>query len=260
MFSMVCRVFGMCLLCLVAVSPLALAQAPPAPGPPAPVPAAPPPKTWTATASAGLSLTSGNTRTSTINVAYTFETNEHAVNRIKSDGLLIRGTSAGVLATDRANVNLRDEYRITPRGFVFGQVQYLRDRFKRITFLTAPTVGAGLKLVDEASTHLSVDASMGGVWEKNPLMPVHASGAVTMDEKFDRSVTATATLTQEVAALWKTVDTADALYTFKLGLAATISARTQLKVEAIDTYKNRPPEAATSRNDVAVLLALVYKM
>ena len=46
---------------------------------------------------------------------------------------------------------------------------------------------------------------------------------------------------------------------FGTGLAANVSAQTQLKAELLDTYKNRPPSAAVQKNDVAVLLSFVYK-
>jgi hypothetical protein len=39
------------------------------------------------------------------------------------------------------------------------------------------------------------------------------------------------------SALWKTKEWDDSLYTFGVGVAATISARTQLKVEVLDVYK-----------------------
>ena len=62
-----------------------------------------------------------------------------------------------------------------------------------------------------------------------------------------------------MAALWKTNDWDDALYTFSAGVAATISTRTQLKVEVLDIFKNRPLPGI-QKNDVAVLMAIVYKM
>ena len=51
----------------------------------------------------------------------------------------------------------------------------------------------------------------------------------------------------------------DALYTFGIGLAASITAATQLKVEFLDTYKARPPLASVKKNDIAVLVSFVYK-
>ena len=62
-----------------------------------------------------------------------------------------------------------------------------------------------------------------------------------------------------MTALWKTNDFEDALFTFGIGLAAAMSTRTQLKVELLDTFKNKPPSAEIKKNDVAVLMAIVYK-
>ncbi|HVQ13968.1 MAG TPA: hypothetical protein VMS40_10265, partial [Vicinamibacterales bacterium] len=46
-----------------------------------------PPKIWTVTASAGLALTSGNSNTSTINLAYDLTYDPQTKNVVKSDGL-----------------------------------------------------------------------------------------------------------------------------------------------------------------------------
>ena len=47
---------------------------------------------------------------------------------------------------------------------------------------------------------------------------------------------------------------------FGVGIAASMSTRTQLKVELLDTYKNKPPTPTTKKYDVAVLMAIVFKM
>jgi hypothetical protein len=39
-----------------------------------------------------------------------------------------------------------------------------------------------------------------------------------------------------------------------------MSTRTQLKVEALDTFKNKPPLPTIKANDVAVLMSIVYKI
>ena len=41
---------------------------------------------------------------------------------------------------------------------------------------------------------------------------------------------------------------------------ASMSTRTQLKVEVLDTFKNKPPVPTIQKNDVAVLMATVYRM
>jgi hypothetical protein len=109
-------------------------------------------------------------------------------------------------------------------------------------------------------TKFVVDAGVGGVWEKNPGFEVRSSGAITAGERLTQTLTATTTLTQGITALWKTKDWDDSLYTFGVGIAAAMSARTQLKFEVLDTYKNLPPLPTIEKNDVAVLMAIVYKM
>lgn len=219
-----------------------------------------PPKIWTVAASAGLALTHGNKDSSTVNAAYDLTYDPHTRNVVKSDALLIRGKTEDELTTSRFGHNIRDEFKLSTRTFVFGQNQFLKDAFKNIDYLIAPGGGVGVKLFDTMQTKLSVDVGAGGVWEKNPGFDVRSSGAVTASEKLSQTLTATATLTQSVAALWKTKEWDDALYTFGVGVAATISARTQLKVEVLETYKNLPPIPTIKKQDVAVLMAIVYKM
>ena len=233
---------------LLVYAPTAFAQAPPAE-----------PKIWTINASAGLALTSGNSDTHTINAAYDLTYDPQRRNVIKSDALLLRGETEGEPSANRLGLNVRDEYKLTTRTFVFGQNQYLRDEFKDIDYLIAPSGGFGYKLFDSAATKLSVDAGLGAVWEKNPDVDVETSGAVTLGEKFVQTVTATTTLTQTFTGLWKTQNFEDSLITIGAGIAVAISTRTQLKVEVLDTFKNVPPPTV-QKNDVAVLMAIVYKM
>jgi len=218
------------------------------------------PKIWTVQLSAGLALTSGNTDTSTVNAAYDLVYNPQTKNVVKSDALLLRGKTEGVLSANRFGFNVHDEYSLTPRTFLFGQNTFLKDEFKSIDYLVAPTAGVGYKLFDTMATKLSVDGSAGGVWEKNPGFDVSSSGAVAFGEKLIQTVTATTTITQSIAALWKTKNFDDALYTFGVGVAAAMSTKTQLKIELLDTYKNLPPLPTVQKNDVALLMAIVYKM
>jgi putative salt-induced outer membrane protein YdiY len=219
-----------------------------------------PPKIWTVTASAGLALTSGNSDTSTINLAYDLTYDPQTKNIIKSDALYFRGDTEGELSAHRTGINVRDEYRLTERIFVFGQNQFLKDQFKDIDFLVAPTGGVGYKIINTATTKFSVDGSAGVVWEKNPGFDVNTSGALATGEKLTHALTGNTTLSQTFMGLWKTDDFEDALFTLGVSIAASMSTRTQLKVEAIDTYKNKPPLQTIQANDVAVLISLVYKM
>jgi putative salt-induced outer membrane protein YdiY len=240
----------------------ALAQAPAAPAAPAAAPGQPepPPPTWTGTISGGLALTDGNSDTSNINLAYEIIRDPKTRNLFRSDALYLRGASEGDLTVDRTAFTIRDEYKLTTRLFVFGQFAHLRDEFKAIDYLIAPTAGVGYKLYETKSTLLSVDTGFGPVWEKNPGRDVDVSGAWTLGEKLSQKISETATITQSANALFKTDDFDDSLYTFGLGLAASMTTKTQLKIELLDTYKNLPVFPATQKNDIAIIMAIVYKI
>jgi len=236
---------------LLIASPKLFAQTPAAPPPP-------PPPPLTATASAGLALTSGNTDTSTINLGYGFAYDPKTRNVVKSEGLYLHGRSDGELTADRLALNGRDEYQLHERLFTFGQLQYLRDPFKEIDYLVAPTAGLGYRLADAPGTKISLDGGAGVVWEKAPLRDVDTSGAVTFGEKLAHQLSATAALTQNVSALYKTSDFNDALYAFSAALAASVTQRTQVKIEFLDTYKNLVAPSI-KKNDIAVIVGMVYK-
>ncbi len=237
-----------------------LAQTPPAPAAPAAAQPEGPPPTWTGAVSGGLALTSGNSDTSNFNFAYEIIRDPKTRNLFRSDALYLRGESEGEVTVERTAFAVRDEYKLTTRTFVFGQFAYLRDEFKAIDYLIAPTVGLGYRLYETKQTLLSVDSGVGVVWEKNPGREVDTSGALTFGEKLAQKVSETAVITQSAGALFKTDDFDDSLLTFGVGLTASITTKAQLKIELLDTYKNLPVFPAVKKNDVAIIMAIVYKI
>jgi putative salt-induced outer membrane protein len=239
------------ILLLSIAAPLA-AQAPPAPA------AAPPPVT-TGNVSFGLALTSGNKDTTTFNAGYEFKYDPKTKNVFKSSGLFLYGKSDGELTAEQYGLTVRDEYALGSRAFVFGDFRYLHDKFKGISYLLSPTGGVGYKVVNAPKTLLAVSGGLGVVSEKDYGFDLDTTGAVTFDEKLTHKLTSAATLEQMFAALWKTSDFNDALYGFGVSLAASITSRAQLKVEFRDTYKNKPPDPTLEKNDVTLIMAVVYK-
>jgi putative salt-induced outer membrane protein len=232
----------------ILMAPSAHAQAP-----------AVPVKAWTVTVSGGVALTNGNRDTSTLNAGYEMVYDPQAKNLVKSDALFLRGKSDGELSTDRLGVNARDEYQLMDRAFVFGQLQFVRDRFKRIDYLWAPTTGFGYRLVDSEVTRISIDTGLGGVWEKDPGSEVKVSGAISIAEKLSHQISDTAAVTQSASALYKTDDFADALYVAGFAVTSSLTQKTQIKVEVVDTYKNRVILPAIVNNDVALVVSFAYK-
>ena len=104
----------------------------------------------------------------------------------------------------------------------------------------------------------SVDAGVGGVWEKAPDVGVKKSGAITFGDKLSRKVSATTAISQNFTALYKTTDFSDALYSLGVALTTSMSAHSQLKVEVLDVYKNLAP-VPFKKNDLALIIGLVFK-
>ena len=106
---------------------------------------------------------------------------------------------------------------------------------------------------------LAVDAGVGVVREKNPNLAATTSGAFTASEHFTQKLSEAASFTQQVAALWKMSDTSDALYTLGASLAASLTPKSQVRIELLDTYKGKPPSPAIKKNDVATVFSIGYK-
>ena len=56
----------------------------------------------------------------------------------------------------------RHQYALTPRAYVFGQLDYLRDTFKLIDYLVAPTAGVGASRPGRPSSGCA--AITGSMW------------------------------------------------------------------------------------------------
>jgi putative salt-induced outer membrane protein YdiY len=237
---------------LVAPPVSVMAQAPAA----APAPA---PPDWTGSVNFGLALTAGNNDTLNANGGFDAKYDPKTKNVFKTAGLFLYGETEGEKTAEQYVLTFRDEYALNSRVFVFGDFRYLHDRFKGISYMVAPTGGIGYKVLDLPATKIGVGLGGGGVWEKDYGFETNSSGALTFDEKFTHKLTATATVGQSFLALWKTNDFEDALYTFGANLAVAINKRVQLKVEVLDTYKNKLQDTALQKNDVSLIVGVVYK-
>ena len=111
-------------------------------------------------------LTSGNADTSNFNITFELQWDAGTKHDLSWDGLYIRGANEGVTNVNRTTVRFRDEYQRSARTFFFGQVDYLRDTFKQIDQLVAPTAGAGYRLYATDVATWSVDAGVGAAWEE----------------------------------------------------------------------------------------------
>lgn len=213
---------------------------------------------WRSSIGAGYSVTSGNTDTRNLNLTLKTVRDPKRKAVFSFDGIYVRGSKNHQINADNALANSRILYAFTERTFVYGQTQFLRDTFKQIDAFVAPTVGLGYRLTDSRSGSLSVDASFGGSWERRRDGATATHPVFVIGEKLSRQISKTASMTHAFAATVAANNARTGLYTLSAGVAASLTDRTQVTVELIDTYKTRPPETVVKRNDLSTVFAVGY--
>lgn len=219
----------------------------------------PPGQTWSGNFGAGLSLTRGNSDTKNVNLSAQVAQRIDAKNLAKYDAFYLRGDQNGNLVIDRTSLGGRDEYTLSPVMYAFGDAHFLRDKFKQIDYLVSPTVGAGYHFIKEKNLDVAAEGGVGLVVEKDAGHARDTSGALTARQLLTWKFSPTATLGEVAAGLWKTKAFGDALYHFEGSLASDLTARSQLKLSAIDDYKTRPPAPGVKKNDISIIAAVVMK-
>jgi len=220
--------------------------------------APPPPKLWASSFGAGLAVTSGNTDTKNINVSYNTKYDPKTRFIFKADALYLRGSSNGVKQVDKATADARGEWSLSDRTFTFGEVNYLRDPFKGVSYFVAPLVGAGYRIIKSDTRNLSVDGAAGAELESVAGLGRTSGGAVKSGEDFDWTLSPTSKITQKLTGIWKTDDFGDAFYHFDAGTTTTVTTRVELKFAYVYDYKTRPSLGA-KKGDSALFAALLVK-
>jgi putative salt-induced outer membrane protein len=236
----------------------AFSQAPPPCECPCPCPEPPPPPLQ-GSLSAGLAFTSGNTDTSSFNIGFNLVYDPKTHSLFRADGFYLRSANNGSATTDKAAANVRFEYKVTDRIYAFAQAGYLRDRFKNVLYLITPMAGGGYAILKEKAYELTVDGSVGGAFESDSGFESTNSGAFSIGQGFLWKISPSATFTEKATGLWKANHTSDSFYHFELGLAATLTKTSELKILYLVDTKNRPNPASLKKTDTALIAAFVYK-
>ena len=144
----------LCFALTLSASPIALDQAQQAPAPPMSI--------YSGSFGGGFALTGGNTDTKNFNLTFNLVRDPKTRNIFKADALYLRSSQNDLLTLHRSALKLRDEYNLSTRVFLFGEVGYLRDEFKDIQWLLAPIAGIGYRLITNDRTSLTVSGGPGG--------------------------------------------------------------------------------------------------
>jgi putative salt-induced outer membrane protein YdiY len=207
-----------------------------------------------------MSASRANSDTRTFHASLVLAYDPHTRNVVKADAFYILDYQSGASTVDRISAHLRDERELAPRWFAFADVQYLKDRFKVIDYLVAPTAGVGYRLLKSEARQLDVDAGAGAVFERDGSGQRSSDGALRAGEAFTWKMSKTAVLSNRSFAVWKLGGSNDAYYHVDVGLAAAIAEHFELKTALIDEYKRRTPKPTVKRNDVAGIVSIGFKL
>jgi putative salt-induced outer membrane protein len=222
-----------------------------------------PPKPWSGEFTAGVAITSGNSNTTGINAALKAAFDPKTRNVLKLDGFYLYSRTEGVASVDKGAFGIRDEYSLTDRIFAFAEARYQKDRFKHVSYLITPMVGAGYKIVNTKEMVLAVDGSVGVAFERDTdlffqALPSTTSGAFRLGQSFSWQISPAAKLTEGAWGLFKMDDISDANYHFEIALNTGISKLFELKVAFLDDYKNKPT-GGSKKNDTSFIAGVGVK-
>ncbi len=218
-----------------------------------------PPPAFTGAVGFGLGINSGNTDTTNLSFTLGLKYDPKTKNIVKLDGYYLYGRSGGETTMQKSDFVLRDEYSFTERFFAFGEVGYLYDRFKGITYLITPVVGAGYKVVKTKEITLAFDGGVGLAVEQDSGYPSHTSGALRAGEAFEWQISSWAKLTENVNNIWKMDDFQDYLFHFDAGLVSPLSKVLEMKIAFLIDYKNKPQPDTLKKTDRSFIAAVGYK-
>jgi len=217
------------------------------------------PRLYTGSFGGGLALTGGNTDTKNFNLSFDMVRDPLKKSVIKVKSSYLRGTQNKTTNLDRTALLIRDEYTISGRVFGFGQVDYLRDRFKSIVFIWNPTAGLGYKIFNSDKTKLEVSGGAGGILEKDGGFESKTSGSVVAGETFRYKLSSNASVTQSHSTIWKTENFSDSLSHFSIGITTSIAKKLEIKSEFNDSFKNQPASSLIKKNDTAFITTFLVK-
>lgn len=256
---------------LCGLSPLAAQEsAPPADTPtpatqgelcpcPPPPPPAPPPPVWTGSLGAGLSTSRGNSENESLSVSFAARRDAGKRHILTLDGLYLRAKSDGTLSVDKAAAGVRNDVRLRDRLTAFGDLRYLRDRFKELDSSLNPTVGLAWAAVQDERLSWSLDAGVGYLEERFRNGNKSSSGTIRFGEFLTWKLSENASVSHLATATVKTDDSDDYLIHAELALATTLTKRSELKIALIDDYRNLPARGGLAKNDLSTIAAVVLK-
>lgn len=132
---------------------------------------------WTGTGEFGYVQTSGNTDTSTLNMALAF-TYEKDKWRHRLGATALRSEKDDVTDAERYTLGAQSDYKLSDRSYLFGAFRYTSDEFAPYDPTSTVSAGYGYTIVDNGAHYLLGEIGIGYRMEEEALTGIDQDEAI----------------------------------------------------------------------------------
>lgn len=212
---------------------------------------------WRGSGGAALSLSSGNTRSSALNLK------ADGTRATETDRLTLgasadyaRSRADGLTSTTANKWNLagRYDYNLGPRSFVFGKLGLERDELVQLNLRSSMAVGGGFKLIDSRETSFNVFGGIGHSRDSYASTQTidgmtgtrFSRGSLLLGEEFSHQLTSTTSLKQRLELSPGFSGDKAVLARLTAGVNVAINRTLGLDVGLVSDYNSRPAQGKAS--------------
>jgi len=204
---------------------------------------------------AGVSLTDGNSETMQANASIVSEGEKQGLGSVRFgiEGNYGENTVDGKDDTTVENAKVFGNVKktLSEMSFVYVDASVLYDDIALVNYRATIGPGAGLYLIKNDATKLSVELGASYVWEDVADVSDDYV-AVRLAERLDHQISETAKVWESVEYLPQVDDFNNYLLTAELGVEAALNSRLNLRLVLQDKY-DPIPGAGLEKNDIALI-------
>ena len=214
------------------------------------------------TVAGGITLTDGNSETLQANGSIVSEGEREGLGSVRFGVEASYGENTvddqSNTTTENAKVFGNAKKTLSEMTFAYLDVSVLYDDIARIDYRAVAGPGAGLYLVKNDATKLSIESGLSYVWEDVADVSDDYV-ALRVAQRLDHSLNETAKLWQSVEYLPQVEDFGNYLLNAELGAEAALNARMSLRLVLQDKYDS-DPGVGLKENDVTLVAGISVKL
>lgn len=136
-----------------------------------------PPEGWRGKGELGFVKTSGNTETSTLNLALEFVYEKEKWRHTLS-GTMLKSKKSGTTDAERWTAGIQSDYKFSEKSYLFGAFRYDSDKFAGFDPVTTISAGYGRQLIETEKHFLLGEVGAGYRSQENTLTGEKDKGAI----------------------------------------------------------------------------------